>query len=368
MNKYKLLFLVQLPPPVHGVSAINKFLINSELFNLHFESSRVIPTDLSKEISEIQNLSPIKLLRFGLFYLRVFWSLVFFRPSHAYYTIPPVGIGFLKELPVVLLLKLFRVRCIYHIHGKGVDNWTQKNPQLKHFYRFVFNSSSIIHLSQLLYIRDFASLGLRNVKYDIVANGILEDYVESKVFVETERLRIIFMSNLFSSKGIWLAFDILDLASRDINKTIEFNIIGSVPSKENQKRLENLIRDSSKFSIKYHGAKYGREKYNILREMDLALFPTLNDTFPLVVLEFLSMGIPVVASDQGAIPEILTAETGAIFQSGDIKSGSSSLKMFVSMYLNNPAFIKEKCVALYNENYTKKHFEARMLKAIKKLM
>ena len=280
MTKYKLLYLVQLPPPVHGVSTINKFIINSELLNKHFESSRVIPTDFSKEISEIQELSLIKLLRFGIFFLRVFWSLVFFRPTHTYYTIPPVGIGFLKELPVVLLLRLFRVRCIYHIHGKGVDTWIQKHPRLKYIYRLVFNSSSIIHLSQVLYQRDFASLGLRNTKYDIVANGILEDSVLSNVHIETKKLQIVFMSNLFDSKGIWLAFDILKLASIDINKTIEFNIIGSMPSHETHKRLENLISDSSNFSVKYHGSKYGTEKYSILREMDVALFPTLNDTFP----------------------------------------------------------------------------------------
>ncbi|MFA6139192.1 MAG: glycosyltransferase family 4 protein [Hyphomicrobium sp.] len=54
-----------------------------------------------------------------------------------------------------------------------------------------------------------------------------------------------------------------------------------------------------------------------LRRADLFVFPTLADTFPLVVLEAMAHGLPVLASRVGGIPHQLTDHCGVLVAPGD---------------------------------------------------
>ncbi|KQT88577.1 hypothetical protein ASG48_02810 [Aurantimonas sp. Leaf443] len=53
------------------------------------------------------------------------------------------------------------------------------------------------------------------------------------------------------------------------------------------------------------------------RRADVFVFPTLADTFPLVVLEAMSHGLAVVASRVGGIPHQIDADSGVLVEPGD---------------------------------------------------
>jgi glycosyltransferase involved in cell wall biosynthesis len=55
-----------------------------------------------------------------------------------------------------------------------------------------------------------------------------------------------------------------------------------------------------------------------MRRSDLFVFPSLADTFPLVVLEAMAQGLPVLASRVGGIPHQLTDECGVLVPPRDV--------------------------------------------------
>jgi N-acetyl-alpha-D-glucosaminyl L-malate synthase BshA len=58
---------------------------------------------------------------------------------------------------------------------------------------------------------------------------------------------------------------------------------------------------------------------HVLRESDLFLLPSESESFGLAALEALSCGVPVVASNVGGIPEVVTdGEVGLLGSAGDI--------------------------------------------------
>ena len=62
-----------------------------------------------------------------------------------------------------------------------------------------------------------------------------------------------------------------------------------------------------------------------LLRTDLFIFPTLADTFPLVVLEAMAHGVPVVASRVGGIPHQLTEDCGVLVEPRDVSGLRSAV-------------------------------------------
>ena len=59
---------------------------------------------------------------------------------------------------------------------------------------------------------------------------------------------------------------------------------------------------------------------------DLFVFPTLADTFPLVVLEAMAHGVPVIASRVGGIPYQLTEDCGVLIEPRDVAGLRSAVE------------------------------------------
>ena len=70
----------------------------------------------------------------------------------------------------------------------------------------------------------------------------------------------------------------------------------------------------------------------LFRRADLFVFPTLADTFPLVVLEAMAHGLPVVASRVGGIPYQIDESCGRLVEAGDV----SGLRRAVKAMADDP--------------------------------
>ena len=82
--KSKILCLVQLPPPLHGVSACNQRVIESEVINDTFEL-QVLELRFAERLSDVGILSLTKVFAMMLTFLKLFGSLIFFRPDAVYF-------------------------------------------------------------------------------------------------------------------------------------------------------------------------------------------------------------------------------------------------------------------------------------------
>ena len=63
--------------------------------------------------------------------------------------------------------------------------------------------------------------------------------------------------------------------------------------------------------LKYHGMVGGQNKKRLLSDSKALIFPTLiEEPFGLVTIEALASGTPVISSENGAMPEIITSDVG----------------------------------------------------------
>ena len=172
LKKSKILFIVPLPPPVHGSSMVCQLIRQSEKINTVFEC-RYVNLSTSRRNDEIGLFTVWgvlqKAMRFCSSLLKTLFFLLFFKPTKCYLAITCHGDGFFKDAPFVLLCKLFRKQIIIHQHNKGMAAYVNK-PLYRWLFPLVYRNTTVVLLSWLLY--DDVSAVVKREQVKIFPNGI----------------------------------------------------------------------------------------------------------------------------------------------------------------------------------------------------
>jgi glycosyltransferase involved in cell wall biosynthesis len=100
-------------------------------------------------------------------------------------------------------------------------------------------------------------------------------------------------------------------------------IVGAGPLESELKRLAMRLQVSD--GVTFDG--YKKDIFVEMAEMDILFVPSLSDAFPIVVLEGMAMGIPVVGTRVGGIPEIIRdRETGLLVAPRDSSALAEAFK------------------------------------------
>jgi len=139
------------------------------------------------------------------------------------------------------------------------------------------------------------------------------------------------LSNVIGEKG---AGDLLDACRMLSDRGVAFycRFAGAISSGFSAETLEAMVRERGlEKRIYYSGTLFGEDKKVAYRQADVFVHPSREDCFPLVILEAMSAGLPVVASREGGIPdEVVDGTTGLLFPKGDAESLSRCLEMVLT--------------------------------------
>lgn len=358
--KPKILFILHLPPPVHGAALMGSYVKASDKINDSFECS-YINLSASKSTETIGKWGMKKTLFFVQLLLSTIKALVKKKYDLCYVTITSNGAAFYKDFAVVTILKIFRKKILLHFHNKGVEKGTKANKINYYLYKFVLGGKKtrIVLLSPNLYSDIKQYVDQKRVYY--CANGINPcngTLSEKKV---TSPVRILFLSNMMVAKGV---FVLLEACSQLKNKNISFecHFVGDWLDITESSFLEKVKELNLSDYVFAHGKKYDQEKNVYYQQTDIFVFPTLNEAFGLVLLEAMQYELPVVASDEGGIPDIVVdSKTGYIVPKNDPNELAGKL---VSL-INDPTLRQSMGLAgrkRFEENFTINQFEERMVR------
>jgi glycosyltransferase involved in cell wall biosynthesis len=125
---------------------------------------------------------------------------------------------------------------------------------------------------------------------------------------------IIFHGRLVNSKGLDILLQAL-ATLRSAGRSFELSVIGDGPERP---ALENLARKLGLTScVRFAGRLSASEMESALANARMVVMPSLGgEVFGLVLAENMSRGLAVVASDLGALAEVL-GDAGLTFRTGD---------------------------------------------------
>lgn len=358
----RIFFVGQLPPPLHGVTIINKSVLEylkskSDVFAFKIGGSASL-----KEIKQGSRLGK----SFGFFftYVNLLKSSLSFRPDIAYFTPNMKGPAFYRDLIIALTLKLTSKKIVYHLHGLGIAENIQ-NPIRKLLYNLMLRNSTIICVSKTVSKSEFISFSPNNSKITFASNSVDFEEINSlaSAVEKKKETTLIHMANFRESKG---TMDVITTFAslRKKHPNLSLTLIGTFTSDEFEERCKNYIEKEKIRGIKITGHLEGQNKIKSLAEGHIFVYPTYDDSFGLVIIEAMACGLPVVAYDIGSVPELIEqGKNGYIIQKGNKTQLESTLN---SMICSLPGVtltdgeIKEKI----RESYNMKDYPERVANAI----
>lgn len=306
-NGKKLLLIMNVPPPYQGTTIMNKYLLDilqeESIGHFHFK------VESSKDLSEIGKFSTQKFKSALYLLYKIFSNRKEY--SHAYLIMSVNGIAFYRHASFILLLQLLGKQCILNLHGLG---FAHKKGFAAWITRTIFKRSIIIQHSPYNKF-DIEKYPCRKVYY--LPNGIADEYGTYKTQIESHRqqqsstINIVFLSNLFSDKGVFVALEaarIIEERAGNDKLKLRWSFIGKWHN-ENTRQQFTVFAEQHNLTqyIDHTGPLYNEYKFLRMVNMDILIFPTFykHETWGNVILEAMMFKIPVIASEYVAIPEMV---------------------------------------------------------------
>ncbi|MCM8822037.1 MAG: glycosyltransferase [Candidatus Omnitrophica bacterium] len=172
--------------------------------------------------------------------------------------------------------------------------------------------------------------GVNPYKIRVIPNGIdLEQIREklklAKTFHHTEII-VGSIGNLRKAKGYNVLIDAAEIICKK-RKGIRFEILGKGPL---ESRLKEKIQKLNLVeSVKLYG--FVEDVYNYMVNFDIVVIPSIWEGFPVVALEAMACGKPVIATDAGDLPEIVeNGKTGIIVEHGKPEALANAIILLLS--------------------------------------
>ncbi|PSB08078.1 glycosyltransferase family 1 protein [Pleurocapsa sp. CCALA 161] len=166
-------------------------------------------------------------------------------------------------------------------------------------------------------------LGIDEARIEVVTNGVSQEFFASRELKEidlvTERLNLpklsdqeipvgIFLGNHTKNKGVEILLEAFDL----IKKPFILIVCGQKRNNIDYNKFSTNL--SSKQKIIFTDWISDEDIISLFHYADLFIYPTQSDTLPLVVLEAMACGLPILSTKVGGIPYQVDRSCGVLVE------------------------------------------------------
>jgi len=277
-----------------GVSSLYNILKMDQYSSIRYFS---VNSKLRGPIGSILGL-PFRYLIF--FFKSLNTSVVHLNPSldkKSYY----------RDMLFCLIARLTRSKIVVYWHGWQIDfgRKLMQNSLNRFLFRQSFCKAKTTIVLGNIFQKELESMGYRN-RILIGTNAADDSFLtgppksRSKANVPCG---ILFISRIEREKGIYIVLQTAKILETLHAGKYEFYIAGTGMDLDNAK---SFASDLKLPNVKFFGYTDGLEKHNLFSKSDMLFFPTYYpEGLPIVILEALLYGLPVITRPIGGVPDVI---------------------------------------------------------------
>jgi glycosyltransferase involved in cell wall biosynthesis len=268
---------------------------------------------------------------------------------------------FITTLLAVLIKRLCNTKLIVTAHLGDVRNlalierfktWAITAYE-QTLCRVIFRSSDKVITVSKSVQKHLRSLGVSPKKMIVIQNGVdLEEFApEISEHNDESFATILFIGRLLPNKGVKIFMEAANIICTKSPKRATFKIVG-----DNRYSAQlNEFFEKSEVSKNFQFIGKVPKVSTILQEGGIFVRPSYTEGMPLTVLEAMSAGLPIVATNVGGTSELIkNNDTGLLVEAGD----SRQLAEAILSLLEDPKHAKklgQNAHAFIKQGYSKKY-------------
>ncbi|KGR73995.1 glycosyltransferase family 4 protein [Ureibacillus sinduriensis] len=263
------------------------------------------------------------------------------------------GASFYRKLPFIYMANWTGIPIINHCHGADFETFfLQAHERKKKLVKKAYNKCSlVIALSGEWKNRLSVIVPTEKIK-------VIENYsILSKVAV-MERLkresnqRVLFLGEIGKRKGCYDIPLIVEKVVQVLPK-VKFIMAGT----GEVDRIKSILKEKGiEKNVIFPGWVRDEEKDKLLRESDLFFLPSYHEGMPMSILEAMGYGLPIVSTNIGGIPNLVTSgQNGYICSPGDVNAFAERLVSLLKNEQELKSFGEESFHVVQNTYSLEKH-------------
>ncbi len=249
---------------------------------------------------------------------------------------------------------MLRKKIVIHIHGNYLKTEYLKLKGIKKsLFKFLISKADKgIVLSKMLLPNLTPFISKKNI---FILPNFTEKYLTEGFLLKQknlEQLRILFLSNLMTEKGVLDLIEALNILSKK-NISFKAKFAGNIDNSIKNEVLEKIKNNNS---IEYLGVVSGDAKKELFIWGNVFVFPTYYaiEGQPISILEAMATGNIILTTKHGGIPDIFSENNGYYINMKDPKDIADKL---ISVLKN---LTNLKSMMAYNHKYVSETFTEEM--------
>jgi glycosyltransferase involved in cell wall biosynthesis len=348
----KIIFLAPIPPPLAGPEIINHTLLESDTLKnapiVHIKSN-IRRANAAKGTLDLSGT-----MNFVFRYFDFVRALISPQIYLLYFMLSSSKIGFIRDSFYILTASILNKKIVGHYHGSNFDGFYRNQSKiLKKYIKFTMQRLDRLILSGNCIKPIFGRIYPLN-KLEVLYNGLdLAQYLPDKTILRkpVNVFTILFMGHIWFPKGF---YDLI-LAYKKLHKKYLSNVrlifagenmsdeLGAVEFLNDKWRekflserdniancINKFIINSEQYNAHYLGLVCGERKKMIFQQANVFILPSYTEGLSFACLEAMTMGLPVIVTPVGAMPEVVKhRENGLITPIGDHEKLAENIELLM---------------------------------------
>ena len=356
-----------LPPPYFGPSVTYSALMHSafpERFDVAFIDQTVIKT-----VGELERLQFRKLVLLARMAWQLLGHLIRRKYDYLFLSVSCNRNAFLKEWLLIRVAGLFGVPPVLYAHANGFfDFYKKSSPGMqRRIEKTVHGAAAAIVMGESQ--RFNFDRWLPAERIFVVASGIEAASLPKRSTAAGGPFTALFLGNLIREKGVFVLLEAAAIVVKT-HPDAQFIFAGDWPLPSDRVEAEQKIREwGIEKNVSFAGVVWGDRKWQLLVDADALVFPSYYymEVHPLVVVEAMRAGLPVISTKWAAIPEMVNDGVNGLLAA---PRDADDLAEKILRIIDDPSLrqrMSEANQRRFNEFFTHERYGERIIRVFERL-